>query len=61
LIKVLDGVGPTLRGDAAELGRYAEELRHTRSELDGYCQEIDQILDRIGFGDTDADASTESN
>ena len=49
-----------LRGEDAELAQFAEELRRTRSVLDRYCQEIDRVLARIGFGDTDPGADNES-
>ncbi|KQH75838.1 hypothetical protein AO501_12375 [Mycobacterium gordonae] len=51
LVKVFNGVGPKLMGDEAGLAAYVEKLRHTRFELDKQCREIDQLLERIGFGD----------
>lgn len=51
LVKVINGVGPKLMGDDAGLAAYVEKLRHTRFELDRQCREIDQLLERIGFGD----------
>ena len=68
LVKVIDGVGPKLMSEDAELAQFAEELRRTRSVLDKYCQEIDRVLARIGFGDAEDQpvsikpaAGTESN
>ncbi|WP_155770491.1 hypothetical protein [Mycobacterium asiaticum] len=54
LVKVLNGVGSKLRGDEAGLAAYVEKLRRTRFELDRQCREIDQLLERIGFGDQSA-------
>ena len=61
LIKVIDGVGTKLRGDEAGLAQFAEQLRQTRFVLDEQCREIDRILERIGFGDTDPTADTETD
>jgi hypothetical protein len=61
LQKVVNGVGPKLMGDDAELKAFVEQLRQTRFELDRQCREIDQLLERIGFADGEADAATESN
>jgi hypothetical protein len=50
--KLIQVVNATpLRVEDAELAQFAEELRRTRSALDKYCQEIDRVLERIGFGD----------
>ncbi len=59
LVKVVNAT--PLRGDQAELARFAEQVRQTRSVLDGYCREIDLVLKRIGFGDAEAEPATESN
>lgn len=52
LVKVVN-VTP-LQGEDEELAQFAEELRRTRFALDGYCREIDRVLQRIGFGDTES-------
>jgi hypothetical protein len=54
LSQVLDSVGPTLMGEDAGVAAFAEQLRQARFELDKHCQEIDRLLDRIGYGDTEA-------
>jgi hypothetical protein len=53
---VLNDVGSILVGDPADLARLAEDLRQTRFVLDQYCREIDQLLERIGFGDRDSES-----
>ncbi|MCT7361256.1 hypothetical protein [Mycolicibacterium llatzerense] len=57
LCKVVEGVGPKLTGDQSELAAFVERLRETRSALDQQCKEIDQILERIGFGDREEKAA----
>jgi hypothetical protein len=49
LVKVVSST--PLQGEDAELARFVEELRHTRSVLDKHCREIDLVLERIGYGD----------
>jgi hypothetical protein len=66
LVKVVAGVGTKLMGDDAALAKFAEDLRQTRAALDQYCRDIDQLLERIGFGDTEdqsvsSDADVKSN
>jgi hypothetical protein len=60
LRKVVDGVGPKLMGDNAGLAQFVEDLRQARAALDRQCREIDQLLQRIGFGDTEPAADIES-
>ena len=52
LLKVLNGVGVKLLGDDADLAKFAD-LYNRQFALDRQCREIDQLLDRIGFGDVE--------
>lgn len=61
VVKVINGVGPKLMGDKSDLAAFVEELRQTRFELDKHCREIDQLLERIGFGDVEPADTTESD
>jgi hypothetical protein len=60
LNQVVERIGPTLMGDSAELDQFAEKLRRTRFALDKYCQEIDLLLERIGYGDFNSEHETQT-